>query len=280
MNRSNVIVISWKALSLTTTTFLFFLYGKPIKNYLYWHPWNGNWRYERLRKQFYTENNLIVLSLSFKDLFYRFLTEKSLLKASSESIQILCDIVEKIKLYPFVDIPWITFYHTFVFRLINSSVESNSKLWDLAGLLLNWDPSGKMQHKQIEYKEKKSWLDMYPLPHNEESDINIFKGYYVTVYDIDKEELKRKQWQELYNLSYKDCVYFSLNFKKSNQLFFYYTLLEYIYFYKLFLINEINSSFSSTVVEKLKEYFPKKDKIYSKDDLFFRMRLGAPKQKW
>lgn len=277
---NNVIIISWKAVTLTTTTFLFFLYRKPIRNYLYWHPWNGIWRYERLKQQFMSENDSDRLSYSFQDVLYRFLTEKSLLKAHPESIQILCDIVEKIKYYPFVDIPWITFYHTFVFRIIQDYVSSNSKLWKLARLLLNWDPNGKIQYKKIEYKEKKSWLDMYPCANDIRRDLNTFEGTYVIIYDKDTKILEKKQWQELYDISYKDCAYLCLNSERTNQLFFYYTLLEYIYFYKLYLIEKKNSSFSDSVIEKLKQYFPQEKEFYSNDNLFFRMRLGAPIPRW
>ena len=151
--------------SFTTTMILAIIYRKPIITQLLWHPWNGHCRYVRLKKWFQLENENENVSKQFKNILKRFLSEKSLIYASSDSIQILCDIVKYMKVYPVWEIYWCCFFHSFLTQLRQSQLPNDSKLWELAYSLLDWETTGLLSRNEKE--KRRIYQDFYDFSYDD-----------------------------------------------------------------------------------------------------------------
>lgn len=205
-----------------------------IYSYIIWHPLQGHSRYIYFKNLFKSEGGYQgIITNQFRDLFLSFLTEKRLIFASPESIEILCHLVQEIKEYPFYDIKWSCLMNKMMDSFQQGHVNDNSHVWKLAIYMLEWD-----------FK-------------------NIFD-----MKDTEKEE-ETINYQSLYNVCYQDCFALWQN-GRSLRLEFSLKCLTHFYFYKLLLIPIKQNPFPEEMIQELQRMYPIDD-FDSKDNLYFRM---------
>lgn len=231
MKENNIHNILLVATAGTITTICF--YRILIYNFIHWHPLQGQSRYIYLKNMFKSEGGYQgIITIRFRDLLFSFFTEKKLIYASLESIEILCHLVKEIKEYPIQGIKWCCLMSRMIDDWNHAQLDKNSHLWKLASCMLKWDSK-----------------------------------YIFDMNNADREE-EIPYYQRLYNFCYNDCLTLWRN-GHSLRLKFSLECLTHLYFYRLLLIPNKQIPFPEEKIQELKILYPINDD--SQDDLYFRM---------